>query len=179
MSLRTYDACCFGTARAWYTSSQILFSKNSSDHSEDVAFYRNCQGKYTAHKKRRHSRDRDEKCNQEILEGRQLQRTSGWLIIKLIREQCNPNNTQTNCFKENEFIIRSAHERMQMKYDRYYYILLFFPKRFWAACHQISICNKQLIQCYMIERKLNDFGVAKTIFVISARQKHTGVLEFS
>lgn len=53
----------------------------------------------TQHKKWRHSWDRDEKCNQEILEGRPLQWAVGRLIIELIREQCHPNNTQANCFK--------------------------------------------------------------------------------
>ena len=36
-------------------------------------------------------------CNQEILEGRQLPRASGQLLIELKTEQSNPNNTQTNC----------------------------------------------------------------------------------
>lgn len=33
------------------------------------------------------------------MEGRQQQGASGQLIIALIREQCNPNNRKTNCFK--------------------------------------------------------------------------------
>lgn len=139
MSQWRYGACCFGVARAWWTSSQILFSKNSSNHGEDVAFYRKCQGKYTAHKNLGRSWDRNEKCNQEILEGRRLQRASGQLIIELIREQCNPNNTQTNCFKSGlvgKWVHHlhdssSPHEldvQMQMKHYKYCCILLiFFP----------------------------------------------------
>lgn len=55
--------------------------------------------KHVAHEKRGRGGDKGEKCNQEILEGRQLLRASGQLIIALIREQCNSNNMQANCFK--------------------------------------------------------------------------------
>lgn len=94
-----FGACCFGMARAWWTSFQIVFSKNSSNHDEDMVFNRNCQRKYTALKTWGGTWDRDEICNQEILEGRQLQGASGRLIIEQIRKQCSPNNTPTNCFK--------------------------------------------------------------------------------
>lgn len=46
--------------------------------------------KHVAHKSRGCSWNKGEKCNQEILEGRQLQRASGWLIIVLIRARPSP-----------------------------------------------------------------------------------------
>ena len=123
-------ACCFDVARAWWTSSQILFSKNSCNHGEDVAFHRNFQGKYTAHNYWGCGWDRNEKWNQEIMEGRQLQRASGQLIIELIRGLCSPNNTWTNHFKSGlggkwghhlHDLCLPHKLQIQMKYYEYYF----------------------------------------------------------
>lgn len=91
--------------------------------------------KHVAHKSRGCNWDKGEKCNQEVLEGRQLQRASGWLIIALIRERHHPNNIQANCFKSALARVpglqdtRLPHEpQMQMKYYKCYFLGLFFKK---------------------------------------------------
>lgn len=140
-------ACCFDVARAWWTSSQILFSKNSYNHGEDVAFHRNFQGKYTAHNNWGCSWDRNEKWNQEIMEGRQLQRASG----QLIRELCSPNNTRTNRFKSglggkwghHLHDLCLPHElQIQMKYYEYYFLFTYIIYKYFFSIKTEKAFNK-------------------------------------
>ena len=80
---------------------------------------------HAGHKSCRCRWNKSEEWDQEILEGRRLRSTSGWLIIALIREQRSPNNTQANSALARVLHLQDPklpHElQLQMKYYWYYW----------------------------------------------------------
>lgn len=131
MSPWRFGACCFGMTRAWWTSSQILFSKNSSNHSEDVVSLQELPGKVYRTQELWMQLRQGWKMQSGNSGRRQQQGASGQLIIALIREQCNPNNTKTNCFKSalagkwvHPLHDPSLPHELQIQKYRYYYSII-------------------------------------------------------